>query len=763
MNHYMRGFSFLTAAAAVLALQFAARAQEPEKRERLDSVVVSASRAGKATPVTYSTVGKDELRRTNPINSLPMTLALQPSVVVSHEGGTGIGYSKMTIRGSKGSQINVTLNGITLNDAESQEVFWVNIPALTGILSGVQVQRGLGTSANGAGAFGASINMNTAFVGPDPTARIDLSAGSYDTRILTASGSTGLLPGGLYFSLAYSVNETEGYIRNAWGDASSLFAVAGWMKGNNSLRLTYLRGEQATGITWTGIPLASLETDRTQNPEGIFFDAQGNMRYYRNHSDNYLQQHIQLNWTHQFTSGWTWTTTLNYTDGYGYNERYKTGKKLSAYGFQGDFQTGGVTAKTKGDVIFRKTMANGYWVANSELTWRGDRLHFVGGVNLSRYDGDHYGELLWHQALGTSFDYSPLNVRSKDNNWYLNTGIKQEANVFARAEHRITPWLTAYADVQYRGVRLDMEGIDDEDDLPMDYGKSWHFLNPRAGLTALFGGSKLYGSVALGHREPGRSDIKEIIESNNLEGGDRELKPEKMVDVEVGYSYESQRLSAGVNVYLMEYKDMLLETGELSASGYAIKDNVDRSWRRGVELTAAWKPWNNLQLAGNATFSTNQIKDYTKFYEVYDNLDWWTYQGQRQEHFDRVTMLLSPSVVAMGQLSWTPFQSVSRGSLRTTTVSLDAKYVGKQYWDNTENADRCIPAYWVANASLTHEFSLRTGYLGLALYVNNLLDRLYYADAWVYRAFFEKDGWYQEEGVFPQAPRNFMVKLTYRF
>ena len=753
----------MTAAAAVLLMQNAAWAQSDEKTERLDSVVVSASRAGKATPVTFSMVGREELRRTNPINSLPMTLALQPSVVVSHEGGTGIGYSKMTIRGSKGSQINVTLNGITLNDAESQEVFWVNIPALTGILSGVQVQRGLGTSANGAGAFGASINMNTAFVGPDPTARIDFSAGSYDTRILTASGSTGLLPNGLYFSLAYSVNETEGYIRNAWGDASSVFAVAGWLKGNNSLRLTYLRGEQATGITWTGIPLADLETDRTRNPEGVYHDAQGNERYYRNHSDNYLQRHVQLNWTHQFPDRWVWTTTLNYTDGFGYNERYKTGKKLSAYGFGSDFRWGDVTAKTKGDVIFRKTMANGYWVVNSEATYRTDRLHFVGGINLSRYDGDHYGELLWHQALGKNYDYASLNARSAANNWYLNTGVKQEANAFARAEYGFNRWLTGYVDIQYRGVRLDMSGIDDEDDLPMDFGKTWHFFNPRVGLTAVSGGSKLYASVALGHREPGRSDIKEVIESNNLEGGDRELKPEKMVDVEAGYAFAGRRFSAGVNVYLMEYRDMLLETGELSASGYAIKDNVDRSWRRGVELTAAWTPWENLLFSGNMTFSTNKIKDYTKYYEVYDNLDWWTYQGQRQEHFDKVTMLLSPSVVAMGQVSWTPFRNMTRGSLRTTTLGADVKYVGKQYWDNTENADRCIPAYWVANASLTHEFALKTGSLGLGLYVNNVLDRLYYADAWVYRAFFEQDGWYQEEGVFPQAPRNFMVKLTYRF
>ena len=367
------------ASAAIVAAITAgkASAQEVEKQERLDSAVVSASRAGKSTPVTYTMVGRQELRQSNPINSLPMTLALQPSVVVSHEGGTGIGYSKMTVRGSKGSQINVTLNGITLNDAESQEVFWVNIPALSSILSGVQVQRGLGTSANGAGAFGASINMNTAFVGGGPAFQADFSAGSYGTNMTAVRGATGLLPSGLYFDVFWSSNHTEGYVQNGWGDASSLLAVLGWLRGDNSLRLTYLRGEQRTGITWTGISLADMARDRTYNPEGLYYDADGTLRRYRNHTDNYLQQHLQLNWTHRFSEALTWITTLNYTDGYGYNERYKRNKKLSAYGFPSSFAYGGgVTAKTKGDVIFRKTMDNGYWVLNSEAKYRrGDKIN----------------------------------------------------------------------------------------------------------------------------------------------------------------------------------------------------------------------------------------------------------------------------------------------------------------------------------------------------------------------------------------------------
>jgi len=761
----MRGFYFIAAAAAAFLATGVAGASEPDKTERLDSVVVSASRAGKSTPVSYTMVNREELRSSNPMNSLPMTLALQPSVVISTEGGTGLGYSKMTVRGSKGSQINVTLNGITLNDAESQEVFWVNIPALSTFLSGVQVQRGLGTSACGAGAFGASINMNTAFVGADPSVRLDFSAGSYDTAIFSASASSGLLPSGLYFNVAYSANSTEGYVKNGWVDANSLFAVLGWIHGNNSLRLTYLLGDQRSGITWNGIPFSMLKTDRRYNTEGLYTDATGAKVYYRDNSDNYRQQHVQLNWTHQFNSALVLSTTLNYTDGYGFNERIKTGKKLTYVGFPSSFSyAGGVTGKSKGDLIYRKTMDNGLWVLNSELRYSGKRLNLTGGVYLSRHDGNHFGELKWSQVLGENYPYKDLNVQSADNNWYFNNGLKQEANVFARGEYKLNDWLTAYADVQYRLVDLDMSGIDDEDDVPMDYEHTWHFVNPRAGLNASFGAHRVYASVAYGNREPGRGDLKEVIESNNLENGDRKLNAEKMVDFELGYGYTGRNFSAGANIYMMEYKDMLLETGELSRSGYAIKDNVDRSYRRGVEVYAQWQPYNTLTIEGNATFSTNKIMDYVKYYGKYDNMDNWNLIGMVKEEIGDVDMLLSPSVVAMGHVSFTPLRNIGRGSLKTTTLDLSGKFVGSQYWDNTGSSDRQIPSYFVADLGLTHEFKLKTGAIGLGFYVRNLLDREFYSDAWVYRAYFDAEQeFYQEEGVFPQAPRNFMFRVSYSF
>ena len=727
-------------AAAFAAMCLCAGAQEAERIERLDSVVVSSSRAGTRTPVTHTDVGKEALRASSPMNSLPMTLNLLPSVVTYNEGGTGLGNSAMTIRGSKGSQINVTLNGITLNDAESQEVFWVNIPALTAVLSGVQVQRGLGTSANGAGAFGASVNMNTAFVTPDPAFRWDVSVGSYGTVLTTVSGMTGLLPSGLYFSLAYSAGKTDGYIRNAGVGSSSLLAVLGWLKGRNSLRLTYLMGNQKSGMTWDGISPEMYAKDRTYNGSGEYVDDSGKVCYYPNQTDNYTQHHLQLNYTRRLTDRLTWANTLDYTRGDGYDEYYKTGRKFAEFGFP--FSS--VDGVKKSDMIYRKKMDNNLYVFQSELMYVSEALRVDGGVNLSRYVGGHWGEMLWAKLLGPGYDYASMN---RNHAWYLNNGLKQELSGFLRSEWRPVDWLTTYVDLQYRHIGYDFTGRDDKaSTIPLDYHQKWNFFNPRAGVTATFGAHKLYASAAIGHREPGRSDIKE-----NIKGEMIPIKPESMLDIEAGYQFSAERFTASANVYLMEYRDMLLETGKLSSSGYAIKENVGRGWRRGVELAAAWTPASWLRADANLTLSTNKLRSLTAYLEN------WVDGGYKEEVYTNTTMLLSPSVVGMGCVELKPFQ----GRWQPLTLALSGKYVGKQYWDNTQNEGRCIPAFFVTDLSLSHSFRLPVGELGLALYVNNLLNRNYYAYAWVYRAWDGSE--YVEAGLYPQAPRNLMVKLSYGF
>ncbi|MBQ2172169.1 MAG: TonB-dependent receptor [Bacteroidales bacterium] len=721
--------------AALCVLPLAANAQE-EKAERLDSATVSASRAGKQTPVTYTSLGKADLQDANPMNSLPMTLNLLPSVVTYNEGGTGLGNSAMTIRGSKGSQINVTLNGITLNDAESQEVFWVNIPSLTNFLSSVQVQRGLGTSANGAGAFGASINMSTAFVGAQPTGSVELSAGSYMTGIASGAVSTGLLPGGFYFNFAGNLGHTDGYIRNAKVNSQSLFAVLGWLSGKRSLRLTYLMGNQKSGITWDGIDLEQYAKDRRYNGAGEYYDEEGNVHYYPNQTDNYRQHHVQLNYTRAFGDRFTWSNTVNYTRGDGYDEYYKSNKKLKNYGFPADINP------ARSDIVYRKGMDNDYGVVNSNLRYRTRVLDVTGGLSWSIYRGGHWGQVLWTKTLG--------DVESPD--WYSGTAIKRDASAFVRAEYHPLAWLTAYADLQYRSIRYSMTGVDDDwieygraEEDRFNYNTTWRFFNPRGGITASWGAHKLYTSVAVGNREPGRGDIKE-----NVKGTGLPIKPEKMVDFEAGYEFTGSRVVLHANLYAMEYWDMLLETGRLSSSGYAVKENVPRSWRRGVELSAAWQPLRWLKADGNVTLSMNQIADYTS-YVPYDD-----YSGTVPINYGKTTMLMSPSTIGMGRLTFTPGKA--------WLFSVDGKYVGKQYLDNSMRKEMEIPSYFVMDAQLQKGFDIGPGHLTVAFYVHNLLNHMYYASGWRWESISPADGnLYSGVGVYPQPPINFMAKVRFTF
>ena len=765
----MRGFLLFAALSALIP--FSAQGVEKEaadpEAEKLDSVVVSSSRAGSNTPVTFTMVGKEQLQRSNPLNSLPMNLALQPSVVSVNEGGTGLGYSKLTVRGTKGSQINVTLNGITLNDAESQEVFWVNIPALSSMISSVQLQRGLGTSANGAGAFGASINMSTASVSSDPFASAEMSVGSYGTFVSTLSAGTGLLRSGIYFNAAYSRGVTDGYIRNAYADVHSAMAVLGWMKGRNSLRLTYLMGKQKTGITWEGISLQQYEIDRRYNRAGEYLDSFGNVHYYDNETDNYAQHHLQLNYTHSFTDRLAWSTTFNYTRGDGFYENYKAGAGFANFMMKNPVIEG--VEYSYGDFIVQEALANDYYVLNSDLRYNHKGLSLTAGSNLSRYDGDHLGDVLWSNVLGDSYDYD-------SHQWYLNRGLKHEANAFVRAEMLFADCLTAYADLQYRGVWLKMEGPED-DGVSLDHNDNWQFFNPRAGLSwRMNQNSRLYASAALGHREPGRSDIKELIldankaSSAGAESRGVDIKPEKMLDIELGYEFSTDKLALSANVYLMEYWDMLLETGKLSSVGYAIKENVPRSWRRGVEAAANWKPLSWMQVGGNLTLSTNKIRSYTAYYEMYDNMDEWNYLGQHKVDFSNTDILMSPSVTGTASVTFRPFASSSK-SLRSAYATLNGKYVGRQYYDNTYSEERCIPAYFVSDLSLGYDIPLRRrtepdqgSTIALSLHINNLFNRMYYADAWVWRAYFQQDDlYYSDTGIYPQAPLNWMFKVAWRF
>lgn len=739
--------AILLAAPAVAA---SAQSESGDWNELLDSAVVSVSYqyADDRTPVALSQVSKASLEKASPMASLPMALSLLPSVVTYNEGGTGLGNSAMIVRGVKGSRINVTLNGITLNDAESQEVFWVNIPAMSALLSRVQLQRGLGTTAGGSGAFGASLRMDTNRPFGDPGGSIEYGAGSFGTQVLTLSGSTSRSPRGFSGTAVYSRTSTNGYIRNAGVRSQSALVSLDWRGKAQLVSFNWLLGSQHSGITWDGISPEQLAVDRTYNPAGEYYDAFGNVHYYPKAEDVYRQNHLQLKYSHYGWRGIVWTTTADYTRGDGYDEYYKTGRKFKDFGFPDAEMTGlDGNAYKKSDMTYRKRMGNSAYTLASDLEWRGEFLRVTGGVSASRYIGDHRGELLWAQVLGSDYDYAALNEADA---WYRNQGRKTDFSAYTRAEWqpRRMAGLTVYGDLQYRWVHYSLSGRDDKaSTLPMDYRKTWPFFNPRGGVSYSRGSWRAYASVSLGHREPGRSDIKE-----NIKGGESyPIVPESMVDGEAGFSYAGKKVSASAGLYAMEYKDMLLETGRLSNSGYAIKENIARGWRRGIELAAAWKPLERLRIDGNLTLSVNQIRDFTAHVEDWEN------GGYRDEHYGRTTMLLSPGCTAMGRVEW-------KTGLRGPVLSLDGKWVGKQYLDNTESEARSIPGYFVANASLRQEWRLRDVRLAATLFCGNLLDREYVGSGWTYRAWQGgANPWYEETGLYPQAPRNWMLKLVVAF
>lgn len=738
----MQGSFFSLAALLLLPIYSASQnltSSFDEKKERLDSVIVTASRAGENTPMTYTMIGKDEVKRFDQINSLPMNLKLQPSVVTYNEGGNGLGNSYITVRGSSGSQINVTLNGITLNDAESQQVFWVNIPSLSGITTSVQLQRGLGTSANGAGAFGASVNMSTASVGEQPFGEANVSAGSFGTILTSVSAGTGLTKSGLYFNGTYSKGYTDGYIRNGKVNSQSLFAVLGWMKGDNSLRLTYLSGMQKSGITWDGIDLEQYKKDRRYNGSGKYKDEFGNTHYYDNSTDNYAQHHLQLNYTHRFNSKFTWTTTFNYTRGDGYDEYYKAKKAFKKYGLPEKTEVNG-KEYTSGDIIYRKMMGNNYFVLNSDLKFTSAKAKAVGGVNISKYTGRHFGKVLWSNVFGDKYDYSTVK-------WYENNSVKYDLSAFIRAEYMPFDLLNLYCDLQYRHINLGMQGKDD-DKADINYKNNWNFFNPRAGL--LFNISdrqQVYMSAALGHREPGRSDIKE-----NIKGAISPIRPEKMLDMEFGYKYASERFEFTGNVYFMEYWDMLLETGKLSSSGYKIKENVARGYRRGVELAASYIPFKWLKIEGNTAFSMNRLNNYNSYVDVKGGAPYET----KVFNYKNTNMLMSPSFVGMAQLSFYPVKRMS--------LSVNGKYVGKQYIDNTSRDEMAIPGYFVSDLALSQTFNLKKGKLGITAYINNVFNNMYYASGWRWESYDKNTQKLSYGiGVYPQAPVNFMLRMTYSF
>ena len=712
----------------------------------LDEIIVSSFKASANSPFAKTTISQKQIRKEASSHSLPMVLGLEPSVVATTEGGLGLGYSNLRVRGSDASRTNITLNGIAINDGESQEMFWVNLPSIGGAMQSIQLQRGVGTSGNGPGAFGATMSMQTLRASSNRYGNAELSLGSYDTYMTAIGLGSGKISLGnestLSFDGRFAHNNTKGYIRNAKANLNSLFLQGVWENRSNLLKIIYIFGDQSTGITWDGSPIEIYATNRKYNSTGEYYDDEGNIHYYNNETDNYRQHHAQLHYVRVMSHNFDLNATLHFTKGDGYYENYKYNQKFSKYALDNQV-IDGVTYK-KSDFIIRQLMDNSYYAAILSFNYTPDNLKLIGGATISYYDGDHFGKLLWSKYNASI----PANY-----NWYNNNGKKTDASIFIKAEYMLTNKWLLFLDLQGRNISYHLSGMD-KDFVGIDKKLHYNFFNPKAGITYKpTPNSVFYSSIAIANREPSRSDVKESIKAGKTD----ELKKESMIDFELGYSLNTERFNGGINLYAMEYNNQLVATGRLTETGYVIQENIPDSYRRGIELMAEYKPLKWLAIGGNVTFSKNKLKNYTLYTDTYDNASDWNSVAQTKTYLKSSSLTLSPEIIGMGIIKTTP--------LKEFEIALSGKYVGKQYLDNSSEAISKVPSYFVMALNASKRFTIRDKYgLTLSLCIDNMLNRKYYSYGWIYKAKFashEPD--YIEKNVYAQATTHFIFRAVFDF
>ncbi|MDD2589637.1 MAG: TonB-dependent receptor [Fermentimonas sp.] len=731
---------------SAVGYQVTAMSKDSLSHIQLEEVVVSGTRAGVNTPVSYSNISMSDIRKDNAARNIPAILQNSPSLVSFTEDGLGVGNTYFRIRGTDATRINVTLNGMPLNNPETQEVFWVNLPDLSNSLQNIQIQRGVGTSTNGSAAFGASISLQTAGARSKPFGEVSTAVGSYGTFLSNIAAGTGVLNNGLSFDARYSRVLGNGYIRNGSVDHTSFYSVLSHYTDKQLIRLSYLKGIQHTGITWEGVSEEQMkdpEYGRKYNPAGEYYDEVGNRLYYDNETDNYYSDIIQLTLSRELNRFMTLSAGLSYNYGYGYYENYREDRKFSEFGLE-DQSIDGVTY-SRSDFVRQKMMENDFYVANIGLDYSLNRLKLTFGGMYSYYDGDHFGRLPWIKHW--SGDESEIE-------WYRNIGRKSEFNFFTKADYQLNDKLSLFGDIQYRRVNYIFTGEDDDLlDLTGDF--LYNFFNPKAGINIkLNNSSRLYASAAVGQREPLRNDLKDGIKGESV----NPIKPERMIDYELGYQYTGTNgWQLGANFYYMDYHNQMVQTGKLNDVGYKLMENVEDSYRTGLELEAALPLWSNkLRLDANATFSRNRIKNYVAWFDHYDNQDNWNWEGQISEEYGTTNISFSPDVVSAASVTWQPSTALY--------LNLMGKYVSKQYMDNTSNDAKSIDAYFVSNISAGYTFKYTSiGTFNLQVYVNNLFNKEYVANGWAATDTFSDGSSINWIGYYPQAARNYMMRLTLSF
>jgi iron complex outermembrane recepter protein len=706
-----------------------------------EEVVVSALRAEGQASLAYTDLDAEALAAKNLAQDLPVLLNQTPSLIYRSDAGAGVGYTYMSIRGSDQTRINVTINGIPVNDAESHGVWWVNIPDIASSIQNLQIQRGVGMSTHGAGAFGATINLQSTSLRDETYAEINSAAGAFNTIKNTFSFGSGLINNNWAFDGRLSKINSEGFVDRASADLKSFYLSGGYYGKNTMIKAVAFSGKESTYQAWYGVPSDSLETNRTFNPAGLYVDDEGQTHYYDNETDNYQQDHYQLHMTRNLYSGLIATAALHYTYGKGYYEQFRQNEAFSRYDLP-DVEIGGETFN-RSDLVRRRWLDNHFYGATWSLKYNNySGLSLTLGGAYNEYDGDHFGEIIWARHA------MHADIRHR---YYDNNGFKKDFNRFAKVSYEIIPRLIAFADLQYRYVSYSFLGQAwvHEEVVPLQQKALFHFVNPKAGLSyALNRLNTVYIFSGIGNREPVRRDFTES-------SPDSRPKHETLRNIETGYQYTGRNAQFKINFYLMDYKDQLVLTGEINDVGGFSRTNIDSSYRMGVELEGGYIFSDFLRWTGNLTLSRNKIDLFEEHTDKYD--EDWNWIGTDIREYRDTDIAFSPSVIAASTIQLQPIQQI--------TLSLESKYVGNQYIDNTMSSDRMLDAYLVNDLRLSYTFAARhLREAEIVLQINNLFNHRYSSNAWIYKGVVGESGLITiEDGFFPQAGRHMMLGLNLRF
>ncbi|SKB31548.1 TonB-dependent receptor [Maribacter arcticus] len=715
---------FAITACFTLSMGLQAQEQEADSLEGqkvvLDEVFVSAIRVTKESPVTFSNLTKEDIKPRNLGQDIPVLMNFLPSVVTTTDAGAGVGYTGIRVRGSDATRVNVTINGIPYNDAESQGTFWVNMPDFASSTESLQLQRGVGTSTNGAGAFGASLNVLTDGFSENAYGQISTSIGSFKTLRNNLKFSTGLLNNQVEISGRLSKINSDGYIDRAESDLDSYFLQGAFRDDNTLIKGLLFGGHEITYQAWNGIDAQTLQDDRTFNPSGIYTDLDGNTQFYDNEVDNYKQDHAQLLWNEKISNFWSTNIALHYTRGRGFFEQYKEADDFSTYGFEPITFEGEVVNTT--DVIRRRWLDNNFYGTVFSATYKKKSLNLIMGGGFNKYEGDHFGEVIWARYASNS---------SYKDRYYDDSSSKTDFNLYTKVNYQLTDQWSLYGDLQYRTVGYKANGGDTGivDD-------TFNFFNPKAGITFdLNANNNFYLSYAVANREPNRNDY----ESGNP-------KPEKLNDFELGWRYVSTDVQLNTNVYYMSYKDQLVLTGELNDVGAPLRENIGDSYRLGLEIDANIRINDKFSIRPNVALSTNK------------NVDFFIDRDDVLQDLGNTNIAFSPSLVAANILSYTPSEAMN--------LSLFSKYVGEQYLSNTDTEASKLDSYFTTDFNITYEIKMNRILKSIVIsgLVNNILNEKYVSNGYTYLDSWSTPGnTFEVQGFYPQAGTNFLIGATLSF